>query len=69
MLYRPFGKTGWNVSAIGMGTWNIGNQWGAVDDATAVDGVEPGAVSLPGRRWQEWAGGGWAEGGTGRLVL
>jgi myo-inositol catabolism protein IolS len=35
MLYRTFGKTGWQVSAIGMGTWNIGNQWGALDDATA----------------------------------
>jgi myo-inositol catabolism protein IolS len=35
MLYRAFGKTGWNVSAIGMGTWNIGNQWGEIDDATS----------------------------------
>jgi aryl-alcohol dehydrogenase-like predicted oxidoreductase len=35
MLYRPFGKTGWSVSAIGMGTWNIGNQWGEVEEATA----------------------------------
>jgi myo-inositol catabolism protein IolS len=35
MLYQTFGNTGWTVSAIGMGTWNIGNQWGAVDDATA----------------------------------
>ena len=35
MLYRTFGKTGWHVSAIGMGTWNIGNQWGEIDDATA----------------------------------
>jgi myo-inositol catabolism protein IolS len=35
MLYRRFGKTGWDVSAIGMGTWNIGNQWGALDDVTA----------------------------------
>jgi aryl-alcohol dehydrogenase-like predicted oxidoreductase len=35
MLYRPFGKTGWNVSAIGMGTWNIGNQWGEIEDATS----------------------------------
>jgi aryl-alcohol dehydrogenase-like predicted oxidoreductase len=35
MLYREFGKTGWKVSAIGMGTWNIGNQWGEVDDVTA----------------------------------
>ncbi|HHX45650.1 MAG TPA: aldo/keto reductase [Chloroflexi bacterium] len=35
MLYRDFGNTGWKVSAIGLGTWNIGNQWGKVDDVTA----------------------------------
>ena len=35
MLYRPFGKLGWPVSAIGLGTWNIGRQWGEVDEATA----------------------------------
>ena len=35
MLYRDFGKTGWQVSVVGMGTWNIGNQWGELDDATA----------------------------------
>jgi myo-inositol catabolism protein IolS len=35
MLYRGFGKLGWKVSAIGMGTWNIGNQWGDIDDVTA----------------------------------
>lgn len=35
MLYRPFGKLDWPVSAIGLGTWNIGNQWGELDDATA----------------------------------
>ena len=35
MLYRDWGKTGWKVSAIGMGTWNIGNQWGEIDDVTA----------------------------------
>ena len=35
MIYRKFGKTGWDISAIGMGTWNIGNQWGELDDATA----------------------------------
>ncbi|NJL35924.1 MAG: aldo/keto reductase [Leptolyngbyaceae cyanobacterium RM2_2_4] len=36
MLYRDFGNTGWQVSAIGMGTWNIGNQWGEIDEATAL---------------------------------
>jgi len=35
MIYREFGRTGWKVSAIGLGTWNIGNQWGEVDDVTA----------------------------------
>ncbi|MEM7591407.1 MAG: aldo/keto reductase, partial [Cyanobacteria bacterium P01_A01_bin.83] len=40
MLYRKFGNTGMKVSAIGMGTWNIGNQWGVVDEDTALATVE-----------------------------
>ena len=36
MLYRTFGTTGWQVSAIGMGTWNIGNQWGEISEETAI---------------------------------
>jgi aryl-alcohol dehydrogenase-like predicted oxidoreductase len=36
MLYRKFGTTGWNISAIGMGTWNIGNQWGEIAEETAL---------------------------------
>ena len=36
MLYREFGRTGWQVSTIGMGTWNIGNQWGEIDEVTAL---------------------------------
>lgn len=35
MIYRDFGKTGWQIGTIGLGTWNIGNQWGAVDESTA----------------------------------
>ncbi len=36
MQYRTLGKTGWKVSVIGLGTWNIGGQWGEVDDRTAL---------------------------------
>jgi aryl-alcohol dehydrogenase-like predicted oxidoreductase len=36
MQYRAFGQTGLTVSAIGLGTWNIGNQWGEIDEATAI---------------------------------
>ncbi|NCJ07575.1 aldo/keto reductase [Synechococcales cyanobacterium C] len=39
MLYRNFGKTGLKISAIGLGTWNLGNQWGAIDEETALDTV------------------------------
>lgn len=39
MLYRDFGKTGFQASAIGLGTWNIGNQWGHVDEETAITTV------------------------------
>jgi myo-inositol catabolism protein IolS len=35
MLRKQFGKLGWPVSVVGLGTWNIGNQWGEIDDATA----------------------------------
>ena len=37
MIYRTFGKTGWDVSAVGLGTWNLGNQWGLVSDQAAAD--------------------------------
>jgi aryl-alcohol dehydrogenase-like predicted oxidoreductase len=38
MQQRPLGRTGRDVSAIGLGTWQLGADWGAVteDDATAV---------------------------------
>jgi myo-inositol catabolism protein IolS len=35
MILKDFGKLGWPVSVVSMGCWNIGNQWGDLDDATA----------------------------------
>jgi aryl-alcohol dehydrogenase-like predicted oxidoreductase len=35
MNYREFGNTGRKVSEIGLGTWQIGADWGEVDDITA----------------------------------
>lgn len=32
MEYRAFGRTGWNVSAISLGTWAMGSLWGKVDE-------------------------------------
>ena len=39
MKYRTLGKTGWEVSAVSMGCWGIGGQWGAVDDQQAIDTI------------------------------
>ena len=36
MKYRPFGRTGWEVSEISFGGWQIGGQWGEVDDAESI---------------------------------
>lgn len=36
MEYRPLGRTGVHVSAIGFGAWAIGGSWGAVDDAASM---------------------------------
>jgi aryl-alcohol dehydrogenase-like predicted oxidoreductase len=36
MQYREFGRTGWQVSEISFGGWQLGGQWGAVDDEASV---------------------------------
>jgi len=36
MLYRPLGRTGWNISAVGFGAWAIGGTWGDTDDTAAM---------------------------------
>lgn len=41
MQYRTFGKTGWQVSAIGMGCWAIGgNMWGPTDDNDSIAAIQ-----------------------------
>lgn len=36
MNYRPFGRTGWQVSEISFGAWAIGGSWGEVGDEDAL---------------------------------
>jgi aryl-alcohol dehydrogenase-like predicted oxidoreductase len=36
MQYHELGRTGWNVSALGFGSWAIGGTWGAVDDSESL---------------------------------
>lgn len=37
MEQRPLGRTGRTVSAIGLGTWQLGADWGDVDEGTALE--------------------------------
>jgi aryl-alcohol dehydrogenase-like predicted oxidoreductase len=37
MQQRTLGRTGRTVSAIGLGTWQLGADWGDVDEASAFD--------------------------------
>nr|HET6902303.1 aldo/keto reductase [Ktedonobacteraceae bacterium] len=37
MEYRALGRTGWNISVIGFGSWGIGGDaWGNTDDKTSL---------------------------------
>ena len=40
MQYRRLGKTDWQISAISLGAWNIGGQWGHVPDRTAIETIQ-----------------------------
>lgn len=42
MQHRTFGKTGWSVAPIGFGAWNIGGQWGDIEDAAAIETIRAG---------------------------
>ncbi len=37
MNYRTFGRTGWQVSEITFGGWQLGGTWGAVDEKESID--------------------------------
>jgi aryl-alcohol dehydrogenase-like predicted oxidoreductase len=37
MRFRTFGRTGWQVSEIAFGAWQIGGGWGKVDDNQSID--------------------------------
>ena len=39
MEYRTFGRTGWQVSAVGFGAWAIGGAWGHVSETDALDAL------------------------------
>ena len=39
MKYRRLGKTGLQVSAIGVGTWQLGNQWGKQFEQSEVNNI------------------------------
>jgi aryl-alcohol dehydrogenase-like predicted oxidoreductase len=37
MQYRKLGRTGWDISEIAFGAWQLGGDWGRVDDRASVD--------------------------------
>ncbi len=36
MQYRTFGRTGWQVSEIAFGAWQLGGDWGQLDDEASI---------------------------------
>ena len=40
MEYRPFGRTGLQVSAVGFGCWELGGQYGHYDESEVINAVQ-----------------------------
>ena len=40
MRYREFGNTGWKVSEVSFGGWQLGGSWGDVDDEASLQALE-----------------------------
>ena len=40
MKYRPFGRTGLNVSEIGFGCWELGGEYGHFDETDVVQAIQ-----------------------------
>ena len=39
MLNRSFGRSAWQVSELSFGAWQIGGQWGPVDDSESISAL------------------------------
>lgn len=40
MQYRTVGRTGWQISEVGYGMWQVGGHWGGSDDEDALRSLE-----------------------------
>ncbi len=70
MKYRKFGKTGWSVSEISLGTWQVGGGWGKPFDAKLANRIIHAAIDR-GINFIDTAdvyGGGLSESAVGKAV-
>ena len=70
METRPLGTTGADVTEVGLGTWEIGSDWGDVAETRAREAVRPrstsGSRSLTPRTCTATAGRACGDRATGR---
>ena len=70
MHYRTLGKTGWKISEISLGTWQVGGKWGSPVDEKLADQILNEAIDQ-GVNFIDTAdvySGGESERAVGRLV-